>query len=256
MRSVSFRPKPCRKWPTAKRSSKARRRRRRRDHRDRGERRRARSGPLRPARSRRSGIPCSISETFLAAKSNQSLERKLSVLREESRSGERSRARGGRIYLDGVRQSLRRPWSEEGVAECCGKRIAAFGVPSVSLADTVGAADASADRVSPERSVLEANAARQKSASICTAPAPARSAKILAAYDAGCGVSTRRMGGLGGCPLPRMNWSEICPTEEVIPRACGARRRYDLDGQIAIISRRTMELSLSFPCGTWSGLVD
>jgi hydroxymethylglutaryl-CoA lyase len=104
-------------------------------------------------------------------------------------------------------------WSPEEVARCA-EGIVATGIRSVSLADTVGAAD-------PRliASLLEFVVPRCGEAEVGIHLHSTRAnaaAKIVAAYDAGCRRFDSAMGGLGGCPFAQDNLVGNLPTEELL----------------------------------------
>ncbi|MGI8436153.1 MAG: hydroxymethylglutaryl-CoA lyase, partial [Chthoniobacterales bacterium] len=86
------------------------------------------------------GFPFSISETFLRRNQNQSLEENEATLRSIA-----MRARGAGLKVVAyISMAFGNPygdaWSEAAVVAAA-QKIAAFGVASVSLSDTIGAAD-------------------------------------------------------------------------------------------------------------------
>jgi hydroxymethylglutaryl-CoA lyase len=159
------------------------------------------------------GFPSSISETFLRRNQNQSREENAEVLR---RITARARETGlqmvayvsmafGNPYGD--------PWNEDAVAEAA-RAIAEIGVESVSLADTIGAAD-------PEliqrvvRSVMKDSAGCEVGVHMHSTHGAAVD-KVLAAYDAGCRRLDSAIGGLGGCPFAQDDLVGNIPTERVL----------------------------------------
>src|SRR5207253_3557019 len=104
-------------------------------------------------------------------------------------------------------------WSEEKVAEVA-RIIAGMGINSVSIADTVGAAG-------PEL-VHRVVAAVLRDGGECEVGVHMHStragatAKVLAAYDAGCRRFDGAIGGLGGCPFAQDKLVGNVPTEEVL----------------------------------------
>jgi len=104
-------------------------------------------------------------------------------------------------------------WSEEKVAEAAGA-ITGMGVNSLSLADTIGAAE-------PDLIHRVVSAALRDceefevGVHLHSTPAGAR-AKVLAAYDAGCRRFDSAIGGLGGCPFAQDKLVGNVPTEEVL----------------------------------------
>jgi hydroxymethylglutaryl-CoA lyase len=92
--------------------------------------------------------------------------------------------------------------------------VDALGIRSISLADTVGMADAAL--IQKVLSVaLKAQPNCETGVHLHTTPAAA-AAKILAAYDAGCRRFDSAVGGLGGCPFAQDSLVGNIPTESVI----------------------------------------
>src|ERR1700720_573030 len=86
------------------------------------------------------GYPCSISETFLRRNQNQSAEENKAVLKRiKDRADDAGLAMVAYISM-AFGNPYGDPWSDEKVAEAA-RTIANMGVHSVSLADTVGAAE-------------------------------------------------------------------------------------------------------------------
>src|ERR1700738_4938988 len=86
------------------------------------------------------GYPCSISETFLRRNQNQSPEENQAVLKRiRDRADEAGLAMVAYISM-AFGNPYGDPWSEEKVAEAA-RTIADIGINSISLADTVGAAE-------------------------------------------------------------------------------------------------------------------
>jgi hydroxymethylglutaryl-CoA lyase len=159
------------------------------------------------------GYPCSISETFLRRNQNQSLGENQAVLK---RIRERTNEKkiGMVVYISmAFGNPYHDPWSKERLIEAVGS-VAALGVRSISLADTVGVAG-------PElihelmTAVLDGCTGCEIGVHLHSTPARA-AAKVLAAYDAGCRRFDAALGGLGGCPFAQDRLVGNIPTEEVI----------------------------------------
>lgn len=158
------------------------------------------------------GFPSSISETFLQRNQKQSLGDNAAVLQ---RMTERARDAGLQVVAY-VSMAFGNPygdaWSEDGVAQAV-ETIAATGVQSISLADTIGAAE-------PEligrivRRVM--NDTRCEVGLHMHSTRTAAEAKVLAAYDAGCRRFDAALGGIGGCPFAQDDLVGNIPTEEVV----------------------------------------
>jgi hydroxymethylglutaryl-CoA lyase len=104
-------------------------------------------------------------------------------------------------------------WSEERVAEAA-RTITGGGINSLSLADTIGAAEP--DLIHRVLSaVLRDCKEFEVGVHLHSTPAGAR-AKVLAAYDAGCRRFDSAIGGLGGCPFAQDKLVGNVPTEKVL----------------------------------------
>jgi hydroxymethylglutaryl-CoA lyase len=159
------------------------------------------------------GYPCSISPTFLRRNQNQSPEENFKTL-----STIKSRADNADldlvVYLSmAFGNPYGDPWSE-GELRAAIARIAELGVRSISLADTVGIADAALIQQVVTTAMKSGNAG-EIGVHLHSTPADAIS-KILAAYDAGCRRFDSAIGGLGGCPFAQNSLVGNIPTESVI----------------------------------------
>jgi hydroxymethylglutaryl-CoA lyase len=159
------------------------------------------------------GYPCSISPTFLRRNQNQSPEENQATLR---KIHERAQEKGLGIVAY-VSMAFGNPyqdaWSKEQLNEIVSE-IAALGIRSISLADTVGVAtpELIADVVS---AVVRAWPGFDIGVHMHSTPAAAER-KVLAAYDAGCRRFDAALGGLGGCPFAQDELVGNTPTEEVL----------------------------------------
>jgi hydroxymethylglutaryl-CoA lyase len=159
------------------------------------------------------GYPCSISPTFLRRNQNQSPEENFEALKIIKR-------RAGEANVDlvvYVSMAFGNPygdeWNENKVAGAIGK-IADLGIRLISLADTVGTADAKLiQRV--VTAALKSNPDYEIGVHLHSTPADAAE-KILSAYDAGCRRFDSAMGGLGGCPFAQNTLVGNIPTESGI----------------------------------------
>src|SRR6267154_318253 len=105
------------------------------------------------------------------------------------------------------------PWDGNEVHQAT-KKLTRIGVRSISLADTVGAADADLiGRV--VESVMGQCPDYDIGVHLHSAPGEAE-AKVLAAYDAGCRRFDSAIGGLGGCPFAQEALVGNIATEKVI----------------------------------------
>jgi hydroxymethylglutaryl-CoA lyase len=189
------------------------------------------------------GYPCSISETFLRRNQNQSLAENAAVL-ERIRDCADEAGIGVVAYIS---MAFGNPygdmWSEEKVAEAAGA-ITGMGVNSLSLADTIGAAEP--DLIHRVLSaVLRDCEEFEVGVHLHSTPAGAR-AKVLAAYDAGCRRFDSAIGGLGGCPFAQDKLVGNVPTEEVL----GALRERGLtpsvDGRLSKVLAMNAAISDEF----------
>ncbi len=156
------------------------------------------------------GFPCSISETFLRRNQNQSLGENFEVL---ERINERTRAAGLQMVAY-ISMAFGNPygdaWSEGALAEAAAA-IAALGIPAISLADTIGAADAEL----VGRVVRAIDLSCEIGIHLHSRRGEA-AARILAAYDAGCRRFDSALGGLGGCPFAQDEMVGNVATEDVL----------------------------------------
>ncbi|MBA3832742.1 MAG: hydroxymethylglutaryl-CoA lyase [Chthoniobacterales bacterium] len=189
------------------------------------------------------GYPCSISETFLRRNQNQSLEENEMALRSIQRRAQAS-GLGMVVYISmAFGSSYGDDWSK-GLLNEAVARVSAFGIHSISLADTVGVA-------TPElieevmRSVLLACPGHDIGVHLHSTRAGA-AAKVLAAYDAGCRRFDAALGGLGGCPFAQDQLVGNIPTEEVLraleKRVAELPRMRDL-GKVAALNEEISRAS-------------
>jgi hydroxymethylglutaryl-CoA lyase len=159
------------------------------------------------------GYPHSVSETFLRKNQNQSIEQSYETL-ESIKARAAGAGLGTVVYISmAFGNPYDDPWGEDELREVVGK-LAAIGIRSISLADTVGIA-------SPEliqrvvASVVNQYPDYDIGAHLHSGPREA-SAKVLAAYDAGCRRFDSAVGGLGGCPFAQDALVGNIPTESVL----------------------------------------
>jgi hydroxymethylglutaryl-CoA lyase len=167
------------------------------------------------------GFPYSISSEFLRRNQHQTPEESLAALRAVI-------ARAGDAGLDVVAyisMAFGNPygdaWSVKMVVDAC-TLLGDAGVRQISLADTVGLASAEqiADTVA---AVLQAHGEIEVGVHLHVRREEA-SARIRAAYDAGCRRFDAAIGGLGGCPFAQDALVGNVPTETLIGvlSECGA----------------------------------
>jgi hydroxymethylglutaryl-CoA lyase len=159
------------------------------------------------------GYPCSISETFLRKNQNQTLEDSYKTL-------ESIKKRADTAGLDVVvyismafGNPYGDPWDENALRQAVG-RLAAFGIRSISLADTVGVAGPDLIR-RVVQSITKECPGYEIGVHLHSAPGEAQG-KVLAAYDVGCRRFDSALGGLGGCPFAQDALVGNIPTEIVI----------------------------------------
>ncbi len=191
------------------------------------------------------GFPCSISETFLRRNQNQSLEENLATL---TKIREQAEASGLRMVVY-ISMAFGNPyqdlWSIERLVEAV-RGIAALEVGSISLADTVGVADADLIRKVVTAVVAGIDDPGLEIGVHLHSTRAAAAAKVLAAYDAGCRRFDAALGGLGGCPFAQDQLVGNIPTEEVI-HAIGQRgARSPVAGDLSEVARLNEQISQQF----------
>lgn len=196
------------------------------------------------------GYPCSISETFLRRNQNQSLEENAAVL-EMIRDRADEAGIGVVAYIS---MAFGNPygdmWSEEKVAEAA-RAITGVGVSSLSLADTIGAAEPDLIR-RVLSAVLRDCKEFEVGVHLHSTPAGAN-AKVLAAYDAGCRRFDSAIGGLGGCPFAQDKLVGNIPTEEVLRALQQRGLTLPVDGRLAKVVALNGAISDEFSTNEISG---
>ena len=159
------------------------------------------------------GYPCSISPTFLRRNQNQSPDENFQTLRAIKKRAERA----GVDLVVYVSMAFGNPygdsWNEDELRATM-ERIAELGIRSISLADTVGMADAKLTQ-QVVTTAMDSSDTCEIGVHLHSIPAEAIG-KILAAYDAGCQRFDSAIGGLGGCPFAQNALVGNIPTESVI----------------------------------------
>ncbi len=159
------------------------------------------------------GFPYSVSPTFLKNNQRQTLEECMEML-EKIKQGADDTGLDLVVYIS---MAFGNPygdyWNEEETSEAVGL-IADMDLKTVSLADTVGLADA--DKI---RRVVEPVVRKYDHMEIGvhlhSRPGDAAD-KVLAAYDAGVRRFDSAVGGLGGCPFAQDLLVGNIPTEAVL----------------------------------------
>jgi hydroxymethylglutaryl-CoA lyase len=159
------------------------------------------------------GYPCSISPTFLRRNQNQSPDENFEVLKVIKKRAEAADVNLV-VYLSmAFGNPYGDPWSDSELRAAI-VRIAQLGIRSISLADTVGMADAKLIQ-QVVTSAMKSGIAGEIGVHLHSTPADAIP-KILAAYDAGCRRFDSAIGGLGGCPFAQNSLVGNIPSESVI----------------------------------------
>ena len=159
------------------------------------------------------GYPCSISATFLRKNQSQTFEDSYKAV-ESIKTRAEAAGLGMVVYIS---MAFGNPygdlWNENELRQTVG-RLAALGIRSISLADTVGVADPDLIR-RVVQSIANQYADYDIGVHLHSAPGEAPT-KVLAAYDAGCRRIDSAIGGLGGCPFAQDALVGNIPTESVI----------------------------------------
>ena len=159
------------------------------------------------------GFPYSISETFLRKNQNQTIEESYRVLESVKAKADSS----GRGIVAYISMAFGNPygdkWDEAEVCQAVDK-LAAIGIRSISLADTVGLAGTDLIR-RVVQSVKDKYIDYDIGVHLHSRSEQA-TAKVLAAYDVGCRRFDSAIGGLGGCPFAQDTLVGNIPTDTVI----------------------------------------
>ena len=159
------------------------------------------------------GYPCSISETFLRRNQNQSLPENLAVLRRIKAMADET----GLGMVTYISMAFGNPygdaWSEKKLLEAVAA-IRDAGIKALSLADTVGAAEA--DLIARVLATVLGESNEIEVGVHLHSTRAGAAAKVWAAFDAGCRRFDSAMGGLGGCPFAQNDLVGNIPTEEVL----------------------------------------
>jgi hydroxymethylglutaryl-CoA lyase len=159
------------------------------------------------------GFPYSISPTFLEKNQHQTLEQSMDELEKIEQKADKA-GFGIVVYISmGFGNPYGDLWNEDEVVEAVGL-IADMTITQVSIADTVGIADA-AKISSVVKAVMAKHDHMEIGVHLHSRPDDA-AAKILAAYNAGCRRFDSALAGLGGCPFAQDDLVGNMPTEIVI----------------------------------------
>jgi len=189
------------------------------------------------------GFPYSISETFLQKNQGQSAEENSEMLESVWQKAEEN----GLAMVAYISMAFGNPhgdpWNIEEVLQAV-QNIADLGIPTVSLADTVGLATPEMIKeivgtVVKEFDYIEVGAhlhgRRDDSA-----------AKILAAYDAGCRRFDSALGGLGGCPFAQDALVGNVPTEVVLRTLAERGAQVPIRKPLENVIRMSEDIALRF----------
>jgi hydroxymethylglutaryl-CoA lyase len=159
------------------------------------------------------GYPCSISERFLRRNQNQSLEQNQALLKKIKEQADQA-GLGMVVYISmAFGNPYGDPWNEDKVARAAAN-IAALGIHSISIADTVGTA--TPDLIGRVLGAVIRNCSEREVGIHMHSTRVEAAAKVFAAYDAGCHRFDSAIGGLGGCPFAQDELVGNVPTEEVL----------------------------------------
>jgi len=159
------------------------------------------------------GFPYSLSPTFLKQNQNQTLEEAMDVLEKIKLQGDAA----GLNLVVYISMGFGNPygdlWNEDEVMEGI-RNLRDTGIETISLADTVGLADAAKIQAIVGAAIAEfpdleigvhLHSRRESAAE-----------KVLAGYDAGCRRFDSALGGLGGCPFAQDELVGNIATEQAL----------------------------------------
>jgi hydroxymethylglutaryl-CoA lyase len=144
------------------------------------------------------GFPYSISPTFLQSNQRQSLEDAIEELEKIEKIGDEA-GLDAVVYISmAFGNPYGDPWSIDEVVDAV-DLLESQDIHTISLADTVGVA--SSDKIKEVVSAVMAKFNYLEIGVHLHSRPDEATAKILAAYDAGCRRFDSAIGGLGGCPF-------------------------------------------------------
>jgi hydroxymethylglutaryl-CoA lyase len=159
------------------------------------------------------GCVYSISETFLNKNQNQTCQESLEIIERMKQKADDA-GLGVVVYIS---MAFGNPygdhWDEEEVTTAAGL-FADMDIHSISLADTVGVADA--EQIKSLVSLVKGEFPHLDLGVHMHSRREDAAAKVLAAYDAGGRRFDSAIGGLGGCPFAQDELVGNIPTEIVI----------------------------------------
>ncbi|MFY9752613.1 MAG: hypothetical protein WAJ92_08240 [Candidatus Acidiferrales bacterium] len=192
------------------------------------------------------GYPYSISAYFRRANANMSRQESRDLV-EKLQKETHAAQRGLVIYISmAFGNPYEEPWGPEIVAESI-EWLAALGVPTVSLADTVGTASP-ADVAHVFQAAQKAAGAHKMEIGVHLHSRPdGATEKVLAAYEAGCRRFDGALTGLGGCPFAGDELVGNIPTETVLTTLAARGAKTDIDAKsLALACAMTGELREKF----------
>ena len=189
------------------------------------------------------GYPCSISETFLQRNQKQSADENLSTLIRIKKLADES----GLGVVAYISMAFGNPygdlWDEQKLVDAA-RMIQRAGIKTISLADTVGAAE-------PEL-IQRVMAAMIRECPDCEVGIHMHSTraeaggKVLAAFDGGCRRFDSAIGGLGGCPFAQDDLVGNIPTEEVLAALERRNIKPPLEGALTSLMQLNGEIAEEF----------
>ena len=159
------------------------------------------------------GYPYSVSETFLRKNQNQTPEECYKVLQSIKTKADDSGLEMVVYISMAFGNPYGDPWDDDKVRKALTK-ITSLDIRSISLADTVGVADP--NLISRVVQSMTTEYANYDIGVHMHSTRNNASAKVLAAWDAGCRRIDSAVGGLGGCPFAQDALVGNIPTENVI----------------------------------------
>lgn len=189
------------------------------------------------------GFPYSISETFLKKNQNQAAEENSEALESVWRKAEEN-SMGMVAYIS---MAFGNPygdlWNVDELLQAV-QNIADLGIPTVSLADTVGVA--SPELVKEVMSAVVEEFDYVEIGAHLHARKDQAAAKILAAYDAGCRRFDSALGGLGGCPFAQDALVGNVPTEVVLQTLAAHGAQVPIRKPLENLLRMNEDIALRF----------
>ena len=189
------------------------------------------------------GYPCSISETFLRRNQNQSLEQNHALLKKIKEHADETGLEIVAYISMAFGNPYGDPWSEDNVAQAAAN-IAALGIHSISIADTVGAA--TPDLIRRVLGAVIRNCSECEVGVHMHSTRVEASAKVVAAYDAGCRRFDSAIGGLGGCPFAQDELVGNVPTEEVLHALEQRGVTLSIDGRLSKVLAMNSAIAKEF----------